>query len=1206
MNKNIFFLILFVLFVVVPVATGTILGWVAVVRIRRSQGKLYGLGIALYAGLLVPLLVLDVLIVLLSDHYLDHSSFGIILPESAWLILWIVVCGLVDYLVVRAVWRAMTKSPEKPGADSSPRESGKKATLRYVLVIGIVSIGAVVGIRLLNDYRENPLPALHAREAVTPHLRAASLRWQEMIFEPNIASPSKAVVRFAGLEERRGINGNPVWQTIDGYLNLGSLGGDRWKATGMKGLGHLQFDVELERSDQTALKRRPFFIDTASFGPTMATRLSGEDLDHSVGLDLDTGTLVRSSKQFEKRGVDLVYDSSKQWHSRSMYIRATGSFLGVDELTPEFAKAALRFPWPEEPPGPALNELLLSRDAYFFATREGNVGALRIEEIRPAYAGTLIRYRLVQSEKAVDSVARAKKLPVTPPDPVLEHSELNAEQLKQVFEGITWSDFIEDFADEGQGDKITWKELESEGEAGPRFEIGFPFKGETMLLDLVVDPAFEHAVPSRLRPARHPDQVEEDASRFLPFMLMRYARQSGHPAMASVIKKAETQAFQREQSSTIRQYLLGIMRYQETHDTLPADLQELVGGGFMNRLLKLRNPKTGDEKLPVYLGGEELQMAEVQDASDFMLLASPFVGADGKRVVGFLDGHTGSLDETDYQAKLERQRMSPMERALDDFLRSCVRKGVTTRQQMFDALGMAEFRERFGDGEKAFREHHDQLPEVMRFFVAKDTGEPNPEFAELLRSRHENVEGKEEARLKLLVMELLGIRVPEEVKVVADAWTGTFRALGPNGNPEIWRIAKVEGDYYWLESPDATISDHKRLTLRDGALIGEDGAERFGFTRADETNLGFTVVSKETGEKAMEQIIQRIEPEDEGLRPRDEADQAVIRLTIRTVGDGVRYAIDGETMPFESFRTRLRSRLREISDPRVIFEVEPTLPHREVSAVMEMLGEAGVEKVSFRSVATDAAGADPPEGTRADESVFWKVWTCPDHPEVKTPSSGRCPICAGPLEKVSDQADADEGQNADGAGLEFRIAPTRDELDGEAEARWKRVLEDGKVGAWWEREEKWREPLLERLWLPVTTPSANTEGLVVGEYDGVKHLLVSNKPADIMLRGTGGGAWGLEAVEAVNASGAGVVITFDESGGKRFKALTGANIDRALAVVVDGEVVSVPVIRSAMAEGVILCGLRDMEQANELAAKLEGAVAKSAAPGHGGSEPPGQ
>ena len=41
----------------------TILGWISVTQIRRSAGKLYGLGLAVFDGLLFPLLMLDALVI---------------------------------------------------------------------------------------------------------------------------------------------------------------------------------------------------------------------------------------------------------------------------------------------------------------------------------------------------------------------------------------------------------------------------------------------------------------------------------------------------------------------------------------------------------------------------------------------------------------------------------------------------------------------------------------------------------------------------------------------------------------------------------------------------------------------------------------------------------------------------------------------------------------------------------------------------------------------------------------------------------------------------------------------------------------------------------------------------------------------------------------------------------------------------------------
>ena len=61
----------------------TILGWVAVAQIRRSEGRRYGLWLAVFDGLLFPLLVLDGMMV--GACIFDVHAFGsiIITPGSA-------------------------------------------------------------------------------------------------------------------------------------------------------------------------------------------------------------------------------------------------------------------------------------------------------------------------------------------------------------------------------------------------------------------------------------------------------------------------------------------------------------------------------------------------------------------------------------------------------------------------------------------------------------------------------------------------------------------------------------------------------------------------------------------------------------------------------------------------------------------------------------------------------------------------------------------------------------------------------------------------------------------------------------------------------------------------------------------------------------------------------------------------------------------
>ena len=95
----------------------TLLGWIAVAQIRRSGGKMYGLGLAVFDGLLFPLLLLDaVLFVVYAAIIRALRGLPLELSDAAGIAL---VIGLgvfalaliawLDFWIVRAVWRAVNK-----------------------------------------------------------------------------------------------------------------------------------------------------------------------------------------------------------------------------------------------------------------------------------------------------------------------------------------------------------------------------------------------------------------------------------------------------------------------------------------------------------------------------------------------------------------------------------------------------------------------------------------------------------------------------------------------------------------------------------------------------------------------------------------------------------------------------------------------------------------------------------------------------------------------------------------------------------------------------------------------------------------------------------------------------------------------------------------------------------------------------------------
>jgi serine/threonine protein kinase len=121
----------FLLLLGLPGALGaTILGWLAVSQIRRSAGKLHGLWLAVFDGLLFPLLVVDgaiawlwlVLAKLFARQVLglQDSLFLDVWDLTIWVSLALASAAWVDWLIIRRVWRAVNNGsagvpPAGPG-----------------------------------------------------------------------------------------------------------------------------------------------------------------------------------------------------------------------------------------------------------------------------------------------------------------------------------------------------------------------------------------------------------------------------------------------------------------------------------------------------------------------------------------------------------------------------------------------------------------------------------------------------------------------------------------------------------------------------------------------------------------------------------------------------------------------------------------------------------------------------------------------------------------------------------------------------------------------------------------------------------------------------------------------------------------------------------------------------------------------------------
>ena len=191
-----------------------------------------------------------------------------------------------------------------------------------------------------------------------------------------------------------------------------------------------------------------------------------------------------------------------------------------------------------------------------------------------------------------------------------------------------------------------------------------------------------------------------------------------------------------------------------------------------------------------------------------------------------------------------------------------------------------------------------------------------------------------------------------------------------------------------------------------------------------------------------------------------------------------------------------------------------------------------------------------------------------------------------------------------GSKLEFRIAPKPSDL-GKAElTSYMDWLKAGKIGFWQNRPINGRyEAIAGKVpayaWLPISGELTNTPQLVTGEYNGQKYVLVADKPGQTMVPGEGKDAtWGLARVFADNdqLNEPAVRFVLDARGAELFAALTKANINNAVAIVVDDKIVSAPIIRAALGKTGIITGKFTEQEAADLAAALRAGMPPASQP----------
>jgi tetratricopeptide (TPR) repeat protein len=147
-----------------------------------------------------------------------------------------------------------------------------------------------------------------------------------------------------------------------------------------------------------------------------------------------------------------------------------------------------------------------------------------------------------------------------------------------------------------------------------------------------------------------------------------------------------------------------------------------------------------------------------------------------------------------------------------------------------------------------------------------------------------------------------------------------------------------------------------------------------------------------------------------------------------------------------------------------------------------------------------------------------------------------------------------------------------------------------------EQEMRYRTSLIEKdfkggsmggdyIWLEADE-NLETSFLITEKYQGDTYVLVSNRPEEKILAD---GTWGLKRVYPSNDQGGRPAIgfEFDEQGSERFYKLTSKNVERALAIVIDGKVVSAPTVRAPIRRIGTIAGNFTQEQVGKLVESLQ-------------------
>jgi len=262
----------------------TILGWVAVSQIRRSAGRIHGLQLALFDGLVFPLMTLGAVIavagVALAKMFVDfyanpsvigHPHIPFVTRMANWLSLnkevavfvGVVAAIVANVLIVRAVLRTVRREVSSAPPESSATSNEiQVASIAIILALIATALGALAAIRNAGEWPAMTFSLLFAGLSIFMALPVRRLPtgksaliiaalgmaiWPLVAFVVHLRQPV-GLANASGIEkieiaEDRALISQPRYDLEGMIITFGSAG-NRWTPSGV--FLEAMFDVTLE------------------------------------------------------------------------------------------------------------------------------------------------------------------------------------------------------------------------------------------------------------------------------------------------------------------------------------------------------------------------------------------------------------------------------------------------------------------------------------------------------------------------------------------------------------------------------------------------------------------------------------------------------------------------------------------------------------------------------------------------------------------------------------------------------------------------------------------------------------------------------------------------------------------------------------------------------------------------------------------------